>query len=525
MAPSPTFSRVILLTLLTLSCLPARWARPAAEPPVAAPPRAAWIAFKGPIHPLSEHAFYRKLERARAAGVAWIFVEIDSPGGLVDSSFALAQRLADLDAPGEQAEAPFGGQPPPADAPVATSRVSVVAFIPREALSGGAIMALGCRKILMHPSARLGDAGPIFQDEKGDFRHAPEKIRTDLVRRVRDLAERMERPTALAEAMMDMDVEVFHVTHNPTGKVSYRSQAELDALPDPANWTKGPLVQESRRGVFLEVNGKRAVELTLADATAMSQEQVLEQFQIDRDHLWTFESDWVDTLAFVLNSWPATVLLLVIALTGLYVEFSAPGVSVGGLLALVCFALYFWSRFLGGTSGWLEVVLFLVGLTVLLLEFFVIPGFGVAGLFGMAFVMMSLVMAGQDFFIPHSGSQWQILLNSLAALCAAGIAFSLLAWGLSQYLGVIPLVGRLALQPPRPDPERAPTDYAGHAPISQLRPGQVGLADSALRPAGRALFDHQFYDVVSDGSFVEAGRPVRILEISGNRIVVREMQH
>ena len=167
--------------------------------------RAALIRFEGMIDPIHEQYFYRKLDKARTAGVDLVIVEIDSPGGYVDSSLKLAEHLRDL--------------------PWATT----VAYVPREALSGAAIMALGADEIVLAPEARLGDAGPIFQGEDALFRHAPEKIRSHLVRQVRDLAERQGRPPALAEAMVDMDLIVYRVTNRDGGQVTFMSDPEIES--------------------------------------------------------------------------------------------------------------------------------------------------------------------------------------------------------------------------------------------------------------------------------------------------------
>ena len=151
--------------------------------------KAVLIQFEGPITPLLEHFIYRKLDIAKDMGADLVIIEIDSPGGYLETSENLADRFLHLD------------------------WAHVVAFVPRQAFSGAAIAALGCDEIVMAPDAQLGDAGPIFQGEDALFRHAPEKIRSPLALKVRSLAEATGRPPALAEAMVDMDLIVYRV-HN-----------------------------------------------------------------------------------------------------------------------------------------------------------------------------------------------------------------------------------------------------------------------------------------------------------------------
>ena len=83
-----------------------------------------------------------------------------------------------------------------------------------------------------------------------------------------------------------------------------------------------------------------------------------------------------------------------------WTRFATLRLGIGGLLSGLCFALFFWSRFLGGTAGWLEVILFLAGVIFVAMEFFVIPGFGLAGLSGLALVIASVLMASQHFILP-----------------------------------------------------------------------------------------------------------------------------
>jgi len=225
-------------------------------------------------------------------------------------------------------------------------------------------------------------------------------------------------------------------------------------------------------------------------------------------------------------------LLFIVGLVALYIEFSAPGIGFGGLLAGLCFSLFFWSCFLGGTAGWLEVLLFAAGIVFLAVELFVLPGFGVSGLTGVLLILSSLVMARHEFGIPNSGSEWSdILLSVLLALgsvAAVVIAGFFLAW----YYDDVPVLSRLALKPPAADeiaavtPHDKSTGTAKTAPADALKVciGDTGMATTPLRPAGVVRFGREFVDVVTEGSFVDERCSVEIREISGNRIVVRERE-
>ncbi len=470
------------------------------------PQRVVVIDFEGAIYSLNEQYLYRKLEEAhKKHSPQLVIVRIDSPGGEVEATFRIAEKLRDL---------PWA---------------RTVAYVPRQALSGAALFSLGCDEIVLGPNAVFGDAGPIFMDQGFVFRHAPEKIRTDLARRVRDLAESTGRPPALAEAMVDMDLTVFEVRHRNNGKTSYMSQPEIDSSDNPEVWEKIKPVFETRKGHFLEVNGKRAVELGLANATVDDLDALKARYAPIEN--WV-ELRWtaVDTAVVILNHPFITFLLFVVGLIALYVELAAPGLGLGGLTALLCFSLFFWSRFLGGTAEWLEVILFGVGLILLLIELVVLPGFGIWGVTGGLLLIASLVLASEPFLVPRTDQQWVSLAQSLLMILSSGIVFLAVAAYMTRHMGQIPIFARLMLQPPTADLDHASDDIESlSASTTNWEPegvhvGDVGMSQSPLRPAGVIQVHDRLLDVVSDGTFIEAGQMVRVVQIRGNVITVRKVE-
>lgn len=463
--------------------------------------KAVLIRFEGTITPILEQFIYRKLDVAKQQGADLLIIEIDSPGGYRDTSLNLANRFLALD------------------------WAHTVAFVPREAFSGAAIAALGCDEIVMAPKAYIGDVGLIIEGEDGLFRHAPEKERSVLALQLREIAEATGRPPALAEAMVDMDLIVYRVRNKNSGVETFLSDHEIESSDAPDDWEKLKPVQESREEHFLTVTGQRAVELELAEGLAEDREGIKERYGIEGE-LTVLKPTGVDTTVTILNVPFVTGLLLLVGLIALYVEFSAPGLGAGGLIAALCFTLFFWSKFLGGTAVWLEVILFLLGVVFLLIELFITPGFGFAGITGMLLIVVSLVMAGQDFTIPTTTRELNTSLEGMLVILGAGIAFIIGAFGVSHYFGTVPVIGWLQLELPASDSD---TDEQGK-PKATSAPyefpvgvGDWGIAESPLRPAGKAIFEDEYVDVVTDGSFVDKGAQVRVIDISGNRIVVREV--
>jgi len=470
------------------------------------------ILFHGAIDFKNTAFFKNRLARAKSYGADLVILEIDSPGGYALQSLEIAEALRDV------------------------KWAYTVAFVPRQAISGAALMSLGCDEIVLGSQSRFGDAGPIQYDPSlAAFRYVPAKAKSVLVRQAQDLATAKERSRELAEAMIDENAAVFVRNGTKDGdKHEFRTVYLTEENQSPADVAKKEgldlntwkLIDETGRQRFFTVNGPRAVALGFADFVADDRGQLSSELNATGTIL-EYKYNFSDGVVFWLNSRLVTGLLILVGLIALYFELSAPGIGVGGLLAGLCAALFFWSRFAGGTSGWLEVILFIAGLVFLLMELFVIPGFGVAGLTGLVLLFVSVVMAGQDFVVPQSSGQWNHLLTSLMVILAATCVFVIGAAFISRKFGSLPVLSQLSLTPPSSESIET-VDKSTGKPVPQTHPGvsvgDWGKADSHLRPAGRASINGQSIDVVSDGSFLEPGAQVRVIHVSGNRIVVSEIE-
>ncbi len=369
------------------------------------------------INPLSGALLKRKFKDAVDSGVDVIILDIHSPGGFTYVTFELMDMV--LDAKG----------------------VETVAFIERDAISGAALLSLACDKIIMLPDARIGDAGEIVMGADGAFRYTEAKSRSVLAQKARDTARATGRPVALAEKMVDKDMVVFQATHKTNGETRYISDKEWDTLKDADDWNKGKPIREAGKEMFFIANGERAVELGMATQTIQSRDQLAKTLNV-REPIHVMERTWIDTMVYLLNSGVVTFLLIVIGLIALTIELGAPGFGIGGLTSLLCFSLFFWSRFLGGTSGWLEVTLFIVGLIFIGAELFVIPGFGVAGVAGISLVLGSLVMASRRVLIPENSEQLTGLGYDVLTVVGAFAGFIIAIMLLSNYIGDIPGLSR-----------------------------------------------------------------------------------
>ena len=182
---------------------------------------------------------------------------------------------------------------------------------------------------------------------------------------------------------------------------------------------------------------------------------------------------------------------------------------------MVAFIIYFWSQYLHGTSGWLEVMLFLAGLFCLAAEIFVLPGFGVLGLGGGLLVIASLVLASQSFVLPANDYQIRQLQWSLLGILAAAVGVAVMGILLRRWLPRAPVLRHVLLEPP------AATDDAIEEDRAEELLGLEGTTTSRLAPAGKARIAGRLHDVTSDGQLIEPGAAVRVTEVRGGRVLVK----
>jgi len=461
--------------------------------------KVAYIKLHDEINQLFTTFANRQIDRAIQSRAKLIIFEIDSPGGELFGSRDLAFKIAGLN----------------------DSGIKTVAYVPNEAVSGGTIIALGCDEIYLTPEATIGDAIPI-RFREGQFVAADGKILSIETKFLRELADLKNRPPAIVEAIADVNLEVFRVTHSKTGRVWYMSEDEIHAAGD--EWVKGPRVGESRPGVAITVDGHRAHELKLAASPVTDLDELKGRLGVPLDmKLKSIERTWVDSLVFFLNNSFVVGFLFFIAIVCIYLELSTM-TGVFGIIAAVAFGIFFWSQMLGGTATYLEVVLFIIGVGCLLMEFYVVPGFGVFGVTGILLVLAALIMASQTFTgfdINYDASKAGKTILTFGTAVLGVIA---IATAISAYLPHIPILRNIILAAPG-------TEVAGVGP--KLRPehvdtqaalvGKAGTTMTVLRPAGKARIDGELLDVVSAGAFIEPEVEVTVVSVTGNRIVVQEV--
>jgi len=457
----------------------------------------------GVIDLLQESFLIRQIDRAVADGAQAIVFEIDSPGGYLMASINLAQAITRLE----------------------DHKIRTIAYVPREAISGAAIISLGCDEIYLHPEAKIGDAGPIEMRPGQPFERAPEKVLSPLRASLAELAEKKHRPVAICEAMADRSLKVYQVTHRDNGRVWYMSEAEVHA--SNGEWILGPQLRETNGELLFTVNGTRANELKLAETPVHDLDDLKSRIGLPAGTpIKVIAKTWVDDLVFTLNTPGMIVLMIVLGVALIYLELHFM-TGILGILAVLCFALFFWARFLGGTAGWLEVTLFVLGLGCLGIEFFAIPGFGVFGVSGILLIVSSLVLAGHTWTFDLTTNIEELSWLTGQVMLSIGVV-GMMGVGAARYLPNIPMFESMILGPPgtgseaeprlRPDAVSSATGGGEGVAI-----GQQGQALTMLRPSGKARLNDRVIDVVSEGPFITPETQIEVVSITGNRIVVRQV--
>jgi membrane-bound serine protease (ClpP class) len=200
-----------------------------------------------------------------------------------------------------------------------------------------------------------------------------------------------------------------------------------------------------------------------------------------------------------------------------------------GLVAVICLVIIVGSKYLVDLANWVEVVLFVVGFILLMIEIFVLPGFGIAGFLGITCILFGLfgmlVKNGPgELPWPRDDFAWHDFTEGVLVLSASFIGFVILAWLASKYLPKFKFLSGLILVPAAAKQgsefEVSMTTLPESKSVS-VNIGDIGEVISKLRPTGKAKFGDAIVDVVAEADFLEGGTVVEIIEVRGNRVVVR----
>ncbi len=361
------------------------------------------------------------------------------------------------------------------------TKVPTVAFVHPRAISAGALISLACDVIAVSNGASIGAATPIQLGEDG-AKPVEEKMVSYFRTEMRTTAEANQRRGDIAEAMVDASVEIPGLV--PGGKL-------------------------------LTLDNQGALKWAMADFQAESVSDVVAKLGLKSAPVEETKENWAESLVRFLTDPVVSGLLMSLGTLGILIELYTPGLGIPGALGVLCLVSFFGGHLLVNLAGLEELLLFVAGLCLLAIEVFLIPGFGMTGIAGLLCIFAALVLTliGLPLDVTLSTGAWVEPMSRVSLSLFVTVALMLVA---VRFLPRTRAGQRLVLASKT---TRAEGFVA--VPNQGSRLGQHGVAESDLRPAGVARFGEDRVDVVTDGSYVAAGSRVRVIEVSGMRVVVR----
>lgn len=228
----------------------------------------------------------------------------------------------------------------------------VAAYVNMQAASAGALISIACDSIYMKTGSSIGAATVV--DQSGNV--MPDKYQSFMRGMMRATAQANGRDPHIAESMTDT--------------ANVLSMTPIEAME--VGYCEG--IYESIDEVALAMTGDKSF--------------VIKSMEDDMT--------WMDKLIqFLLNPLLQSIFMMMI-IGGIFVEIRTPGIGLPLLTAIIGALLYFAPGYIGHLVSYWEILLFAVGLILIGIEIFVIPGFGVAGITGIVAVVVSLAFAMVD---------------------------------------------------------------------------------------------------------------------------------
>lgn len=506
-----------------------------------------------PLDWMVDDAMTVVVERAvrTAQGAEALIFVVDTPGGRVDSAIDISNAILNATCP-------------------------TIAYIEgMGAISAGALISYSCKQMFMAPGTNIGASAPIIVGLDGSAGETDEKTKSFLRSRYRALGQENGHDPLLGEAMVDQRVElrgyrgpdgnyVFKRTirediatapsasPSPTApgvppqsiedlgrELAERAQQavremvrgqppDLTASEEPA--PESPPLADippeemeliSPAGELLTLTTDEALRYGLIEAKVESLEELLALKGLENARQVWITPNWSERLFSWLTSPMISGLLLMIGLAALYLEIRTPGFGAAGMVGIICLAIFLGSYLIIGIANWMDVMLVLIGIALLLIEVFVLPGFGFVGVIGGVCMILGIYLSLTRVPIPQYSWDFDRLGDAGQTVATAAGLFLLFCVVTWKIFPKTPVYRQLVLS----HAQQAEAGYAVQTEDDARHiVGLRGVAETMLRPSGRARIEGRLFDVVTHGEYIDAGRPVQIIEVEGNQTIVKEIK-
>ncbi len=398
-------------------------------------------------------AFYieRSIKAAGENNSSLLIFEINTFGGRVDS----ATRIKDL---------------------ILNSPVETVAYINKRAISAGALIALSCKKIVMAEGSTIGAATVVDQEGEKQSEKAQSYFRSE----IGSTAELNGRDKNIAVAMVDEDIDIPGVTE---------------------------------KGKLLTLTAKEALDLKMCDAIVHDDDDLYNFLGISASDITQTTISFAERIVRFLTNPIISSLLITLAFLGLIFEVKTAGWGVGGTVGIVALILFFGSHYIINMADHIELIIFISGLILLLIEILIIPGFGIAGILG-------IIAIGTSFFMTLLGDNPTLndFLNAGAVLSGSFILSLVGLYFMTKYLPESKFLDFLIV---RKQQEKG-AGVKDSLPLTVLY-GKTGKAATDLRLSGKIEIENEVYQAVSANEYITAGEEIRVVKVEGNKITVTKI--
>jgi len=473
------------------------------------------IPIREPINEKTHDAIKRKLIRCRTAGAKFVVLDMDTWGGELFAGMDIARLLKTY-----------------------AEGMRVVCYTRTRSISAGALIAIACDEIVMTPVGLLGDCGVVMTIPEGvKLVMPPDKQETVVRAEFEESAEMHGYSQALAQSMVDDDLEVWLVRDKKTRELRYALskdyRGKVTIPPGLSNVESNPKAEWDLlriavpEGKLLTMTSSQALEYGFASAIVKAPPDdplaglakhygLAGKFEV-------LEDSWSESLVDFLTSGIVTSLLFFGMIICAYIEMHTPGFGLFGSIALICLGLLVGSRYLTGMAQWWEIAVFVLGLALLAVEVFITPGFGVTGTLGIIFCLIGLLAfivpnAPDKLPLPSGELAWSVFQTGATAMGIGLLASVAAMFLLAKFLPKVPMANWIILKP-APAASAATSDPA-LAGMLAISPGQTGVVTAICRPAGQVRFGEAIVDAVTEGEYIPAGTEVKVIRNESNRVVV-----
>ena len=360
------------------------------------------------------------------------------------------------------------------------TKIPTIVFVRNNAASAGALIAIACDSIYMTPGSTIGAASVV----NGEGELMPEKYQSYMRKKMRATAEQTGRNPLIAEGMTDENLVI-------------------DSIKE--------------KGKIVTFNTLEAIKYGYCNGELEKPEDILPLLKGGPYVIIKHESSCMESLILWLVNPAVSGVLLLLIFGGIYFEFKAPGALLPIALSLVAASLYFAPLYLSGLAANWEILIFVAGIVLILLEIFLIPGFGVTGISGIILTITGLTLAlvrNIDFdfsFVPKGSVSMAFL--TVAVAMAIPLIF-IIAFGQKLFKS-----NRFKNMSAMAE-MKSSHGYTVRNKDTQKLIGTKGVAITNLRPSGKIEINGERHDSIADGSFIEKDTPVTVIRVQGTYLVV-----